>query len=285
MRRLGTIMAVLLALVSAVAAAGMITIYLKEQAKAAHEGPELVPVVISSADLSFGRTLEEADLQIAMFPKESIPKGAVSVKDSLIGKTTKVFLAEHEPILVTKLSDIGGGLSLLIEPSKRAASIQVDKVSGVSGFVLPGDRVDVIAVVRSVSASRDARAKTILQNIEVLAAGQKIEQRGTDPIPVQSVTLLVDLAEAEALALAANEGKIHLTLRNPNDIEISAETGGITRTKMMAAPKKKTTPRRRATTRPKKTPPPKPDSLTIFRGTKAEKNTPAMEVPKLPKDS
>jgi pilus assembly protein CpaB len=87
----------------------------------------------------------------------------------------------------------------------------------VSGFVLPGDRVDVLVTVDSRTMHEDAVTRTVLQNIEVLAAGQKTEQRDNRPITVQAVTLLVTPEGAETLALALHEGKIHLVLRNPED--------------------------------------------------------------------
>jgi pilus assembly protein CpaB len=285
MSKIGTAIIIILALVFSAGAAVMVMDYLKNQAQATVAVLPTVPVVVSAKDVSFGRTLEQEDLRVVMYPEESVPKGAVSEIDSLVGQTTKVFLAQDEPVLVSKLSSIGGGLSLLIEQTMRAVSIQVDKVSGVSGFVLPGDRVDVIAVVRPTGASTDVHAKTILQNLEVLAAGTKTEQKGRDPITVQSVTLLVEPQGAEALALASSEGKIHLSLRNPNDTQLAAETGGLSKSALLGVkkkPKKKSTrPRRRSTPKPKKkvTPPPKPDSLTIIRGTDASKQTPAMRTP------
>ncbi|GAB4324198.1 MAG: hypothetical protein Kow0074_16980 [Candidatus Zixiibacteriota bacterium] len=210
MRSKSLIAILVLALILAAVATGMVTLYIKNTAARAEAGPLLVPVVVSATDLSFGNTLEESDLKIAMFPQESVPKGAISSIDSLIGQTNKVFLAQDEPILVSKLSSIGGGLSLKIEPPLRGVSIKVDKVSGVSGFVLPGDRVDVIALINQTSGSRDALAKTILQNIEVLAAGEQTEKKGNQPTTAQSVTLLVDNEGAEKLALAQSEGKLHL---------------------------------------------------------------------------
>jgi len=276
---------VVVALLLAVAASGMITTYVKKHISEATAAPLLVPVVVSAADLSFGETLENSDLKVAMYPEGSVPKGAVSVVDSLIGQTTKVFLANDEPILVSKLSSIGGGLSLLIEPSLRALSIRVDKVSGVSGFVLPGDRVDVIAIVNKGSGS-DVLAKTILQNIEVLAAGEKTEKKGNEPITVQSVTLLVDTEGAEKLALALNEGQLHLSLRNPNDTELAEETEGLSKSALISGPEK---PKPEPKPRPKPKPKPKPeppkeepkvakrDSLTIIRGTDAHRDEPAMD--------
>jgi len=99
----------------------------------------------------------------------------------------------------------------------RAASIEVNQVSGVSGFVLPGDRVDVLSTVDPSHDERDAITRTLLQSVEVLAAGQKTQQADGRPMSVQSVTLLVDPRDAEVLAHAQHEGEIHLVLRNPDD--------------------------------------------------------------------
>jgi len=271
------------ALLTAVAASFMVTSFLRRKAMEASTPPSLKPVVVSVADLTFGKTLEASDLRVAMFPEEAVPKGAVSTIDSLIGQTTKVFLAEAEPVLVSKLSSIGGGLSLLIAPTMRAVSIKVDKVSGVSGFVLPGDRVDVIAISRqSGGSSGGALAKTILQNIEILAAGEKTEKKGNEPITVQAVTLLIDPAGAEALALAASEGIINLTLRNPNDTQTAEMSEGLTSNELFGSGKKKEVappakPKSQPVVQKPSSPPYKRDSLTIIRGTSAKKQPTAAE--------
>ncbi len=282
----------LVAFLCAAAATAMVVLYLQKTARLAAAGPLLTPVVVSSADLSFGQTLDASKLKIAMFPRESVPKGAVSVIDSLIGQTTKVFLAQNEPVLVSKLSSIGGGLSLMIAPMMRAVSIKVDKVSGVSGFVIPGDRVDVIAIVDQTTSTKETLAKTILQNIEVLAAGAQTEKKGNEPITAQSVTLLVDAESAEKLALAQNEGKLQLSLRNPNDTEVAEETAGLTTKTLLKGPKEDVPPPQKmvASSKPAPKPdPPKPvvkqDTLTIFRGTDAKKEKPAMDTKPAAKDT
>ena len=176
-------------------------------------------VVVTATDLTFGVKLDRAMLRTARYPKDAVPEGAYATLDSVMGQTTKVFMSAREPVTAIKLSSRGGGLSMLVRPTMRAASLEVNQVSGVSGFVLPGDRVDVICTVDPRLTSDNAITRTILQNIEVLAAGQKTEQQDNKPITVQSVTLLVDPNGAEALALAEHEGKIHLVLRNPGDNE------------------------------------------------------------------
>lgn len=176
-----------------------------------------VPVVVAATDLTFGTKLDRAQLRVAKYPKESVPAGAFSDIDSVAGQTSKIFLAGKEPITATKLSSRGGGLSMLVRPGFRATSLEVNQVSGVSGFVLPGDRVDVLATVDGRGANTEAVTKTILQNAEVLASGQKTAQQDNKPITVQAVTILVDPVGAEKLALALHEGKLHLVLRNPED--------------------------------------------------------------------
>jgi len=177
-------------------------------------------VVVTATDLTFGTKLDRAMLRTVRYPKDAVPNGAYTSMDSVLGQTTKVFMSAREPVTAIKLSSRGGGLSMLVRPSMRAASLDVNQVSGVSGFVLPGDRVDVLVTVDPRNMNEDAVTRTVLQNIEVLAAGQKTEQKDNKPITVQSVTLLVDPDGAETLTLALHEGKIHLVLRNPDDQEV-----------------------------------------------------------------
>ena len=174
-------------------------------------------VVVTASDLTYGVKLDRAMLRMARYPKDAVPEGAYANLDSVVGQTTKVFMGAREPVTAVKMSSRGGGLSMLVRPSMRAASLEVNQVSGVSGFVLPGDRVDVLVTVDGRNQNEDAVTRTVLQNVEVLAAGQKTEQQDNKPITVQAVTILVAPDGAETLALAEHEGKIHLVLRNPED--------------------------------------------------------------------
>jgi len=273
MRRIGIFIVVVLAIAFAVAASGLTYIYLKSAS--AEKGLDLEPVVVAVRDLTFGEVLEGDDMRVVLFPKGSVAKGSYAVKDSLLGQVTKVFLMENEPILDSKLSSKGGGLSLLISPSKRASSIEVDKFSGVSGFILPGDRVDVILTVDRPDKSRDAVAKTILQNVEVLAAGEKTQEKGNKVITVQSVTLLVDPEGAQDLALATNEGKLHLALRNPTDDEI-VTVDPVTKSGILQEKKPKTQVIYRDRIKEVVKEPERPDSLTVIKGATKKKEAPAM---------
>jgi len=235
----------MIALVLAVATGGGAYLYLKGVTLGQEKEAATVPVVVAESDMTFGTTLEDKHLRVVEFPEESVPFGAYSSVDSVLAQTTKVFVVAGEPILASKLSAIGGGLSVRIPENMRAMSLKINDVTGVSGFVLPGDRVDVVVTVQNAAGSNVAVTKTILQDLEVLAAGVKTETKGNHNITVQTATVLVDPEGAEKLALGINQGKVHLSLRNPIDHLVVAETKTDTRTVMgMNKPKKRTVRRR-----------------------------------------
>jgi pilus assembly protein CpaB len=159
----------------------------------------------------------------------------------------------------------------------RASSVDVNEVSGVSGFILPGDRVDVLCTIDNAPGQSQGVAvtKTILQNIEVVAAGVKTKTNKNDPIKVQSVTMLVEPKQAEDLALGMFEGRIHLVLRNPVDHEIVAVSPTNTREVFGLASKKKTTrkPPRRTVVRKPEAPPPEPTYTVIRDGSIQEQKS------------
>jgi pilus assembly protein CpaB len=124
--------------------------------------------------------------------------------------------------------EAGAGLPPAIPPGLRAVSVRVNEVIGVAGYVVPGTRVDVLVTLNATQQSQDMTSKVILTDVQVLAAGTKIDQNADKgkPMPVTVVTLLVTPAEAERLTLASTEGKIQLALRNPLD-KSSPQTHGV----------------------------------------------------------
>ena len=179
------------------------------------------PVVVAASDLDIGAELDRDSVRAVEWPSRSVPNGAFGSVDEVIGRGIIVPLVENEPILPPKLAskEAGVGLPPAIPPGFRAVSVRVNEVIGVAGYVLPGTHVDVLATVNPTSLQGDMTSKVILTNVQVLAAGTKID-RETDkdkPMPVSVVTLLVDPDQAERLTLAASEGKIQLALRNPLD--------------------------------------------------------------------
>ena len=219
MSRSKTVLGVALLLGILAALAGYAGLRAMARQVVSNTSKQFVPVVVSATDLTFGTKLDKAQLRVTRYPKESVPAGSFSDIDSVAGQTTKIFLGAREPITSTKLSSRGGGLSMLVRNGLRATSLEVNQVSGVSGFVLPGDRVDVLVTVDGRGMKEEATTRTILQNAEVLASGQRTTQQDNKPITVQAVTILVDPLGAEKLALGLHEGKIHLVLRNPQDAD------------------------------------------------------------------
>jgi pilus assembly protein CpaB len=188
------------------------------------------PVMVAAADLDIGAEITAENVRTINWPKNSLPKFAFSEPKDVIGRGIIMPMIENEPFLPMKLAgkDGGAGLTPAIPPGLRAVSVKVNEVIGVAGYVLPGTHVDVVATVSPTMNQADMTTKVILTNVEVLAAGTKIE-RTTDkdkPMPVTVVTMLVDPEQAERLTLASTEGKIQLALRNPLD-RLTPVTKGI----------------------------------------------------------
>jgi pilus assembly protein CpaB len=178
-------------------------------------------VVVAKSDLDVGAEIGADDIKVVDFPQTAVPEQAISDPSEVIGRSVVVPFVQSEPILDAKLAskDGGGGLPPAIPPGLRAVSVRVNEVIGVAGYVLPGTRVDVLATVNPTDQHQDITSKVILTNVQVLAAGTKIERdvEKNKPVPVSVVTLLVAPEESERLTLASSEGKIQLALRNPLD--------------------------------------------------------------------
>lgn len=178
-------------------------------------------VVVARANLALGTELRAEDLVASQWPEGSIPEGAFSDVSQIVGRGLIQSVVMHEPILPGKLAskEAGSGLPPIIPPGKRAVSVKVNEVIGVAGYVLPGTFVDVVTTQSPTMRPEDMTSKIVLTQVQVLTAGTRLEQDQKDgkPVQVTVVTLLVTPEEAERLALASNEGKIHLALRNPLD--------------------------------------------------------------------
>jgi pilus assembly protein CpaB len=229
------------------------------------------PVVVASNDLDIGVEISRDDVRVIDWPTSAVPANAISDPQEVIGRGIIMPMIQNEPFLPMKLSGKeGGGLPPAIPPGLRAVSVKVNEVIGVAGYVLPGTRVDVVATVSPTQQPADMTSKVILTNVQVLAAGTKIE-RDTDknkPIAVSVVTLLVDPSESEKLTLAANEGKIQLALRNPLD-KATPVTRGIKPAVLVGAGA--TTPRPvavRTVANQTPLPPPADPTVEIIRGDK-----------------
>jgi Flp pilus assembly protein CpaB len=131
-------------------------------------------------------------------------------------------LKEREPVLESRLASTDvtvGGVSAVIKPGMRAVAVKGDKVIGISGFIQPGNRVDVLVTMKDPTTKNEI-TKMVLSNVLVLATGTEIEDsRDGKPRPVDVYTLEVDPEQAERLGLAAAEGKLQFALRNMTDQE------------------------------------------------------------------
>ena len=196
------------------------------------------PVVVAAADLELGAEIRPDDIRIVQWPQNALPMGAFSSPDEIVGRGLVMPVIQNEPILPMKLAgkDAGSGLPVVIPEGKRAVSVRVNEVIGVAGYVLPGTKVDVLATASPTDKREDTTTKLVLSNVQVLAAGTKIEQDGEQgkPVSVNVVTLLVTPEESEKLTLGATEGKIQLALRNPLDKD-TPDTPGIQPASLLGA--------------------------------------------------
>jgi pilus assembly protein CpaB len=226
---------------------------------------QTVGIVVASGDIPLGSTITADQVAIAAWPKDRYPENALPDVKNAVGRVAMREFVPGEPVVESKLvptQKVGGILSLKIPPGMRAFSVRVDEVVGVGGFIVPDARVDVIVTTSGASREGEQISKIVLENIQVLAAGQIMEQKGSKPAAVSTVTLAVSPEDAEKLALASNDGRIQLVLRNFADAG-KVKTPGITKGGLLSSlrdapassemtvdiPKKKR-PEKRAATRP-----------------------------------
>jgi pilus assembly protein CpaB len=179
-------------------------------------------------------------------PNGSVPQGAFRTAKDVIGRVAIIPIGVREPITTTKLAPEGteGGLSAVIPQGYRAMTVKVDDVVGVSGFIMPGSFVDVVAII--VPPGQDQKgpiSKIVLQSIKVLASGPKIDtpENQRTPSEVRAVTLQVTPDDAEKLVLAANEGKLQLVMRNYTDQD-DANTRGANKNSLLTGESAKPQP-------------------------------------------
>lgn len=184
---------------------------------------QAVPVVVAAVEVPFGVKLEEAHVRLISWPEKTAPAGSFPSKDKVIGRITMNKFYPDEIITEKRISEHLGGstLSAMISKESRALSVRVDDVVGVAGFILPGNKIDVLATKMDRMANK-ATTRTLLQNIKVLAVDQEASQEKEKPAIVRAVTLELTPEQAEVIVQAMQEGKIQLTLRNPLDDSVEA---------------------------------------------------------------
>jgi pilus assembly protein CpaB len=208
-----------LALLIALSVSGMFTWWLSRHFSKSHGAPAIKrQYVVATQEVNGGETLHGATLKLLDWPGTPL-QGAFLKPADLEGRILLYPLAADEPILERQLSapGSGAGLTAKIPEGMRAISLRSDEIVGVAGFLLPGAHVDVL-VTYHVGASSEPISSTVLQDVEILASGQK-----TQPDPegkankVDVITLLVKPQDAEKAVLASTQGSVHFVLRNGGD--------------------------------------------------------------------
>jgi pilus assembly protein CpaB len=195
------------------------TVYRTLQARTGGDVPPGVDVVVAADDVPVGAKVEDRDVKVVRFPSADLPPNCFHLKSSVVGRGAILPIAKGEFFLPSKLAgeNAGSGMQALIPPGMRAVSVRVNEVIGVAGFVVPGTRVDVL-LTGNPSGAPDQETTTVLENVAVIATGQKLERNTAgEPQLAPVITLLVSPDDAQKLTLATTQGKIQLALRNPLD--------------------------------------------------------------------
>lgn len=228
-------------------------------------------VLVAAHDLPVGTLLKSDDLKLVDWPGKP-PAYAVVKSGDAVGRGVIANIYADEPLHPMRLAPTGagGGLAATIPLGKRAVAVRVNDIVGVAGFVSPGMRVDLLAsgTPPNSNASLGTQTQTVLQNIEVLSAGQNIQKDAEGkPVAVQVVNLLVTPEQAEKLSLASTDTKIQLVLRNPLDTE-TTKPPGTTLASILQGGAQATLPPKAAETRaaPRRTAPPAPPNVEIISG-------------------
>ena len=208
-------------------------VYRTLQTRSGADTPPGVEVVVAANDIAVGAKVTESDVKLVRFPAADLPSNIFHLKTSVVGRGAILPIARGEFFLPNKLAgeNAGAGMQSLIPPGMRAVSVRVNEVIGVAGFVVPGTRVDVL-LTGNPSGAPEQQTTTVLENVAVIATGQKLERNTAgEPQVTPVITLLVSPDDAQKLTLATTQGKIQLALRNPLDTKqqelASVSTGSL----------------------------------------------------------
>jgi pilus assembly protein CpaB len=186
----------------------------------------LTPIVVAALPIERGAELKPPMLKVVGYPAGAVPAGAfktVAEVAAANGATPRLALraiAVNEPLMADKVSGSGGkaNLSVTLTPGMRAVSIRSDDVSGVAGFVLPGDRVDIL-LTRAIGSGPTGTSITQLlaENALVVGVDQFSDTTAEKPVVAKAVTIEVTPDQAQAISLAHAIGSISLSLRQVSD--------------------------------------------------------------------
>jgi pilus assembly protein CpaB len=268
------VVGLLVALVFGLVAARYVYIQLRNARQAAGKQNVVTGrIVVAAKPILLGERLTPSNLREIPWPDASRPTGSFGRVEDCMDRALITPVVENELILEDKLApkEAGGGLSVAIPQGTRAISVRVDDVVAVAGFVVPGTMVDVL--VTGNTTGGDSITRTILQDLRVLAVGQKSEaDREGKPQTYTVVTLLVNPEEAEKVTMASTEGKIHLALRNTIDTK-EINPPAVSRASLFAGappPKPEASTHKVRPAAPPAPKPPEPYLIDVIRGDKKE---------------
>jgi pilus assembly protein CpaB len=215
-------------ILAATASLGMYRIVSRVPPKAAEM--KTIDVVVAEHPLKLGTRITADHVKVVQWPASAPVTGSFSKIEDVINRGLISPVSENEPLTSAKLAalEAGAGLPPSIPPGMRAISVKVNEVVGVAGFVVPGTRVDVMVTLSGKNRDQDSTTRVVVSNTQVLTAGTRYDQEKAKdgaPIPSTVVTLLVTPDDGERIALAASEGQIMLTLRNPLDLDPTSTPG------------------------------------------------------------
>jgi pilus assembly protein CpaB len=221
MRNRSTLIALTVAVFLGLVAVYFANSYLSRSETAAYS-KGTTKVAVATAPLSFGVDITPDKIRFVDYPNSSIPPGAFTDAAQLMpaGKKRVALLpiAVNEPILSSKISAVGAGASIaaLLPDGMRAATVRINDVSGVAGFIQPNDSVDVL-ITRSVAGSDTQATDVLLQNVRVIAIDQDAKNADGTPKVAKTATLEVAPLDAQKLALGETVGSLSLVLRKPGE--------------------------------------------------------------------
>jgi pilus assembly protein CpaB len=236
--RLRALVFMVIALGSGLVAAYLITFYLSRHSAQAVRIP-VVSVVVAAIDLPLATTLKQERLAYIDWPAGTVPAGAYSDGKLLDGRVTSTALVKGELVVESRLATPGGGqgMAAMVPPNMRVMAVKVNDVSGLFGWLHPGDSVDVITTMIEpalrIGGEQQVRSKIVLQNITVKAVGEELVTQNAKPVKVPVVMLLVTPDQSEKLALASSHGDLQLTMRSGIDHE-EVVTPGISPSELLA---------------------------------------------------
>ena len=255
-------------------------------------------VAVAAVPMAYGTDITPDKIKFVDYPKSSIPPGSFTTPAQLLPDGQKRFalmtIGINEPVLATKISGSGQGASIaaLLTDGMRAATVRIDDISGVAGFVQPNDSVDVL-ITRQLPNDNAKLTDVLLQNVRVLAIDQEAKNSDGTPKLARSATFEVAPLDAQKLALGQQAGSLSLVLRKPGEANnpvvetvsmgdlrynmyggarypAPAAVGGYgasTFSETSSAPRRAAPPRRTVAARPAKPAPPPRPSIEVYRGT------------------